>query len=547
MTIESKKLILNIDDKPERLRANTFALQSEGYEVVEPNKNKKGVGLIEEYSSAIVLTNNISLLQKIQKNSLRKRFLTIQILEESSDKNVIGDALIKEPFTASELLKQVEILMRLQIAEKNTLEQEDLIQRAAERRASEDYLNLLSRIVPLAQAFGTARDLISIYRQFKEFVRRSMPCVGFFISFYEPAAKLRIAAYAWGLEGEVDISTLPPMPITENGGPNSRAILTGKTQIVDGYMDLMRTRPHVILQEDGIDPQASLTVPMIFMGRVIGTLEVQAYEGNSFREEHIVALEMVANLAATAIENLRLLESESGARHAAEIANQAKDEFIAIVSHELRSPLNAMLGWARILQNNKIEGINLNQALDTIIRNAKTQSKLIEDLLDTARITSGKLRLEIKSVSPVQIIKSVINVSRPAAEAKEVRIIENLDSSIESIQGDPDRLQQIVNNLISNAIKFTQKGGDISIRLHQADSNAVFSIADTGIGISPDFLPRIFDQFTQSDPASTRRYGGLGIGLALTRKLVELHGGTIRAESEGEGKGATFIVALPLR
>jgi signal transduction histidine kinase len=206
-----------------------------------------------------------------------------------------------------------------------------------------------------------------------------------------------------------------------------------------------------------------------------------------------------------------------------------------------------MLGWARILQNNKVEGVNLNQALDTIIRNAKMQSKLIEDLLDTARITSGKLRLEIKSVHLPRIIKSIIDVSRPAAEAKEISIFENLDSSIESIKGDPDRLQQIVNNLMSNAIKFTPKGGNISVRLQREDSSAVITVADTGIGISPEFLPRIFDQFTQSDPASTRRYGGLGIGLALARKLIELHGGTIRAESKGEGKGATFIVTLPLR
>jgi signal transduction histidine kinase len=416
-----------------------------------------------------------------------------------------------------------------------------------ERRASEDYLKLLSRIVPLAQIFGASRDLPAIYRQIKKFICDSMPCTAFFISFYEPIASQRIAAYAWGLEGEVDISTLPPMPLTDDGGPNSRAVFTGKTQIVDRYMEMMKTRPHIILQENGIDPQASLVVPMAVMGRVIGTLEVQAYESGSFQQEHIIALEMVANLAATAIENVRLLESEAQARKTAEIANHAKDEFIAVVSHELRSPLNAMLGWARILQSNKVEKVNLDQALETIIRNARTQSKLIEDLLDTARITSGKLRLEMKPVNLSRIIKSVIEISRPAAEAKEISIFEDLDPGIESIKGDPDRLQQIINNLFSNAIKFSQKGGEISVRLNRVDSLALITVKDTGIGIKPEFLPRIFDQFTQSDPASTQRYGGLGIGLALARKLVELHGGTIRAESEGEGKGATFIVALPLR
>lgn len=417
----------------------------------------------------------------------------------------------------------------------------------AERKAAEEYHELLSRIVPLAQALGTARNLLTIYRQIVEFIRASMPCAGFFISSYDANMGRRIAAYGWGEGGEIDITTLPPMPISKNGGPNSQAILTGKTQVVNRYMELMKTRPHVILQENGIDPQASLVVPMIVMGRVTGTFEVQAYENGIFKPEHIIALEMVANLAAVAIENVRLLESEAYARQAAEMANHAKDEFIAVVSHELRSPLNAMLGWARILQNKKVQDVNIDQAVETIIRNARTQSKLIEDLLDTARISSGKLRLEMQPVKLLQIVEAVLDISKPAAEAKEITIKENFDSNMDFIRGDADRIQQIIGNLLSNAIKFTPKGGNIEVKIQSQETNALIVIKDSGTGISPEFLPHIFEQFSQSDPASTRRHGGLGLGLALARKLVEMHGGTISAESEGLGKGATFTVSLPLR
>ncbi len=246
-------------------------------------------------------------------------------------------------------------------------------------------------------------------------------------------------------------------------------------------------------------------------------------------------------------ERERLLESEQRAREIAERANHSKDEFIALVSHELRSPLNAMLGWTRILQKKKADEKTTEYALDVIVRNALSQSRLIEDLLDIARVGGGKLRLEVKPTEIVPIIKAAVEIIKPTADVKNIRIVESLDATANFISGDDDRLRQIVENLLSNAVKFTPKGGKIAVSLKRKDFQAQIIVSDTGQGIPADFLPQIFERFKQADPSTTRRHGGLGIGLSLARDLVELHGGTISAQSDGDGSGATFIVTLPLR
>ena len=242
-----------------------------------------------------------------------------------------------------------------------------------------------------------------------------------------------------------------------------------------------------------------------------------------------------------------LLESEQRAREVAEQANQAKDEFIALVSHELRSPLNAMLGWTRILQDQNPDEKTKQYALDVIIRNARSQSRLIEDLLDIARVGKGKLRLEMEQTELIPIINAAIEIIKPAAEDGNINLSQTLDRAADFITGDVDRLRQVIDNLLSNAVKFTPAGGSIRIKLERKDGNAKITISDTGLGISPEFLPQIFERFKQADPSATRRHGGLGIGLSLARDLVELHGGKISAQSAGEGKGSNFVVTLPLR
>jgi signal transduction histidine kinase/CheY-like chemotaxis protein len=244
-------------------------------------------------------------------------------------------------------------------------------------------------------------------------------------------------------------------------------------------------------------------------------------------------------------EHERLLASEKEARAQAELANRLKDEFLAVVSHELRSPLNAITGWASVLRTRKLDDQTL-RAVETILRNAQAQAQLIGDLLDVSRIVAGQLRLNVRPFQLIAVIEAAIEVIRPAAEAKSIRIQTFLDPAAGPVPGDPDRLQQVFWNLLSNAVKFTAKGGRVQIRLQRINSHVEIVISDTGIGIEPQLLPVVFDRFRQGDSGTAREHGGLGLGLAIVRHLVELHGGVVTAHSEGAGKGAEFVVELPM-
>ncbi len=242
----------------------------------------------------------------------------------------------------------------------------------------------------------------------------------------------------------------------------------------------------------------------------------------------------------------QLLESERSARAEAERMSAMKDEFLATLSHELRTPLSAILGWSLVLQRHPMAGGELQKALETIERNARLQAQLIDDLLDMSRITSGKVRLDVQPVEPVSFVESAIETVKPAADAKGIRLQKLLDPSAGPISGDPARLQQVVWNLLSNAIKFTEKEGKVQVTLQRVNSHIEITVADTGVGIGPEFLSHVFERFRQADPSSTRRHGGLGLGLSIVKNLVELHGGTVQAFSPGEGLGTTFTVTLPL-
>ena len=244
-------------------------------------------------------------------------------------------------------------------------------------------------------------------------------------------------------------------------------------------------------------------------------------------------------------ERKALLARAESARSAAESASRAKDDFVAIVSHELRNPLNAMLGWTRMLRTGSLSEERTARALETIERNATNQAQLIEDLLDVSRVASGKLTLDVQSVTFARVIESAIDSARPAIEAKGLRLSVVLDTE-GVLSGDPGRLQQIVWNLLTNATKFTPRGGSIRVALRRDDSHLELSVSDSGQGIAPSFLEHVFDRFRQADPSTTRQHGGLGLGLSIAKNLVEMHGGTIEARSEGLGKGATFVVRVPI-
>ena len=313
---------------------------------------------------------------------------------------------------------------------------------------------------------------------------------------------------------------------------------------------------------DGLLPVTSyLAVPVVsHSGEVLGGLFFGHPEPAMFTERDEMLVSGLASQAAIAMDNARLYEAAKKARaqaergaaenerlyRQAEESSRLKEEFLATISHELRTPLSAILGWARMLRLGQLSNENTTKALDTIERNARAQAQLVDDLLDVSRIVTGKLRMDVRPVDPNSFIDAAVEAVRPAAEARAVRVQKIIDTGPISIPGDPVRLQQVVWNLLSNAIKFTPRGGCVQIRSERVNSHLEIVVSDTGQGISPDFLPHVFDRFRQADQKTSRQHGGMGLGLAIVRHLVELHGGTVQADSEGEGKGATFTVMLPI-
>ncbi|MGB7922223.1 MAG: ATP-binding protein [Pyrinomonadaceae bacterium] len=263
------------------------------------------------------------------------------------------------------------------------------------------------------------------------------------------------------------------------------------------------------------------------------------------RTVNVMAIRDISERKQAERERAQLL-LEQAARAEAEAANRTKDEFLATISHELRTPLTAIRGWSHMLRSGGVDDEMRERGLEIIERKAVTQAQLINDLLDVSRIITGKLRLEVSAVEIAALVKVAVDSTRPAADEKGVRLVATLDSAPLKVLGDAERLQQVLLNLLSNAIKFTPAGGEVSVKLEQTDSQGRIIIRDTGIGINAEFLPHIFDRFRQADSSSTRAYGGLGIGLSIVKHLVESHSGTVAVESEGQGKGATFIVSLPL-
>jgi PAS domain S-box-containing protein len=306
--------------------------------------------------------------------------------------------------------------------------------------------------------------------------------------------------------------------------------------------------------------RAYIAVPLMRDGRWNGTLWVSDDMPRQWEPREIALLETVAERIWLAVEKLRteqalraseerlqvLYAQEQAARAQAEAASRLKDEFLATVSHELRTPLTSILGYGQMIQTRKRDETYTVRTIEKIVRSAKAQAQLIDDLLDVSRIVTGKLRLEPRPIDIVTVIQAAIEALRPAIDAKGIRLDTELHSGVNTIVGDPNRLQQVVWNLLSNAVKFTPSGGKVRICLESQDGHAQLTISDTGQGISAEFLPFVFDRFRQAESASNRTHGGLGLGLAIVRHLIEMHGGTVQVQSAGAGTGATFIVRLPL-
>jgi PAS domain S-box-containing protein len=289
-----------------------------------------------------------------------------------------------------------------------------------------------------------------------------------------------------------------------------------------------------------------LSAPLNINGKTLGSLSFYYRQKHQFSELEIRVATALSNMAAAAIASAELYEEQTRLRADAEEANRIKDEFLATVSHELRTPLNAIVGWTQILRMKNYSVDAFPQAIEVIERNARLQAQIINDIMDVSRIITGKLRLEVQPVQMDSVIAAAIDTVRPASEAKDVQIQLIVDSNTPPVTGDASRLQQVIWNLLSNAVKFTPKGGRIHICLERIKSSVEITISDTGIGISAEFLPYVFDRFRQADSSTSRQQGGLGLGLAIVRHLIEAHGGTVHVYSEGLDKGATFRVRLPV-
>ncbi|MDQ1590433.1 MAG: hypothetical protein QOG71_1060 [Pyrinomonadaceae bacterium] len=339
-----------------------------------------------------------------------------------------------------------------------------------------------------------------------------------------------------------ELNRLYPHDLYETEGV-SKVIRTGRPELYPNIPDellalVSRDAEHLkTLRELGL--KSSMIIPLVAHNRVLGAITLMAAEsGRRFGAADLGFAEDLAQRAALAVDNARLY------REAQEV-NRLKDEFLATLSHELRTPLTAVLGWTRLLGTGQLDETTHQRALETIERNAQSQVQLIDDILDVSRIIRGKLRLNVRTAELTPVIEAAVDSVRPAAEAKGIRLQVVLDPRAGPVSGDPDRLQQVVWNLLSNAIKFTPKDGRVQVRLERAGSHLELIVSDTGQGIEEKFLPYVFDRFRQADPSTTRKHGGLGLGLAIVRHLVELHGGTVTAESQGAGQGTTFKVSLP--
>ncbi|MBD2450981.1 PAS domain S-box protein [Nostoc sp. FACHB-152] len=348
---------------------------------------------------------------------------------------------------------------------------------------------------------------------------------------------------AVGYEAE-SLESWRQFPIDTNV-PLAEAIRTGEPVWMETLTDRINRYPHLIEYYSRSEYTSWMSLPLMFEGKAVGGISLNFKQFKQLSADDREFILAISRQCAQAISRAQLYEAERQARANAEQANRVKDEFLAVLSHELRSPLNPILGWTQLLQSQKLPPTKVTQALQTIERNAKLQAQLIEDLLDISRMMQGKLSLNIAPINLISVIENAIETVQLAAAAKSIEIQTVLQPNHNQTVGDANRLQQVIWNLLSNAIKFTPEGGRIEIKLEQQGNQVKIQVTDNGRGIKPDFLPYVFEYFRQADSSTTRQFGGLGLGLAIVRQIVELHGGTVQAQSPGEDLGATFTVLLP--
>ncbi|HKQ08497.1 MAG TPA: ATP-binding protein [Blastocatellia bacterium] len=401
-------------------------------------------------------------------------------------------------------------------------------------RSVEEQLSLL---IDASGVLLTSLDPEAVLKAVLDLSRRLVPADAYAVWRYRESAGRWEIGCAEGLSEtyrQVTIDTLgaiPPslVPTITSQDVEQDPLLAGRT-------DLYRA--------EGI--RSLFAVPLHLYGENSGTIAFYFKDPHRFTQAEMRIATALANLASAAMTTAESFQEQRRLRVQAEESNRLKDEFLATVSHELRTPLTPLLGWTHMLRSQRVDAAMLASGLEVIERNVHAQTQIINDILDVSRIMTGKLRLDVRAVRLAPIIEAAIETVRHAATAKKIRLRTQLAQPDDDVHCDPDRLQQIVWNLLSNAIKFTPDGGEVSVALSRQTGGAEITVSDTGQGISADFLPHVFDRFRQADSSYTRKHGGLGLGLAIVRHLVELHGGTVEARSAGQNQGATFTVRLPL-
>jgi signal transduction histidine kinase len=540
---DTKASILLVDDKPDKVLALRAVLEDLGQAIVTANSGREALRCALQQEFAVILMDvnmpgmdGFETAQLIrQRRSSRYTpiiFITAYADEMQQARGYSLGAVdyILAPVVPEVLRSKVGVFVELY---RKTAQ----IQRQAEvqqQRASQ-----LQKLAAASLAINAARSLPLLM---ETIAHRARDIVGSHqaITFFTPDPAVAIGTRATDAVGSFSEK------YASWRGRRLRLDACAQTQVARSRNATRMTNDQLHAHPDwqivqGLDVppiDGMLAAPLVAGdGHGIGVIYLSDKIEGAFSEEDEAILTQLAQMAAVATENLLFAEERE--------ANRMKDEFLATLSHELRTPLNAILGWTQLLAGENIDKETAH-GLEVIERNARAQTKLIEDLLDVSRIATGKLRLATKPIRLIPVIEAAIDAVRPAAAAKEVAIRLDLDDAGQTISGDADRLQQVIWNLLSNAVKFTPRKGRVTASLCCQPPNLVLQITDSGRGIGAEFLPYVFDRFRQADSSSTRAVGGLGIGLTIVRHIVELHGGTARAESDGEGKGARFFVELPI-
>jgi signal transduction histidine kinase/response regulator RpfG family c-di-GMP phosphodiesterase len=575
--------ILMVDDNASNLLALESILQAPDRNLVKASSGDDALRYLLECDVAVILLDvNMPGISGLETAALirgRERSRDIPIIfltaDSTGDRHIsTGYALgavdyILKPVEPEVLKSKVAVFVELFKKTEEVKHQAELLR---EKNIELENANLqrLSRLVELGQQLAAERDPVRLLEKFCHEARDIIGARYAAVGMLDDDGHTLCHFLTSGLETETAI---------EAGIPKIGQELLGTLLAERRPLRLCYTgdgaSPSIKSSSSDQQPlQSFLGAPIISPARVYGWLYLaDKFDAKEFSEaderlavtltsqvavtyenarlyaetqRHAAALEQeVTERKQAEEERARLLVREQEARAEAEAANRAKDEFLATLSHELRTPLTSILGWTRLLRSGNLPEESSGGALETIERNARAQSQLIDDLLDVSRIITGKLRLDVRPLELASIIESVINSVRPAASAKGIEILMNLDNSAGPVMGDPNRLQQVVWNLLSNAVKFTPNHGRVYVGLTRRRSHVEITVSDTGQGIRADFLPHIFDRFRQADGTTTRVHGGLGLGLAIVRHLLELHGATIHAHSDGTGQGATFTVKLP--